>query len=120
MRRDVFSNFHAFGERYCNATRNRFGWSYDGATNLDELNVILETLCMIRRKKDDVLTELPPKSRERVLLSMTPAQLLLVEKSILHLQSVESKKDKVDPITRKAAFMSLWRDVGTQPPLACL
>lgn len=113
LRRDVFSNFHNFGERYCEATRNRFGWSYDGAANLDELNVVLETLCMICRKKNDVLSELPPKTRERVLLTMSPEQLLVVEKSLNHLREIEKKKDIIDPITRKAAFMSLWRDVGT-------
>lgn len=113
LRRDVFSNFHNFGERYCEAKRNRFGWSYDGAANLDELNVVLETLCMICRKKNEVLSELPPKTRERVLLTMSPEQLLVVEKSLNHLREIEKKKDTVDPITRKAAFMSLWRDVGT-------
>jgi SWI/SNF-related matrix-associated actin-dependent regulator 1 of chromatin subfamily A len=113
LRRDVFSNFHAFGERYCGASRNRFGWSYDGAANLDELNVVLESLCMICRKKSEVLSDLPPKTRERVLLTMSPEQLLVVEKSMHHLREVEKKKDTIDPITRKAAFMSLWRDVGT-------
>lgn len=113
LRKDVFSNFHTFGERYCGAKHTRFGWTYDGATNLDELNILLETLCMIRRKKDDVLSDLPPKTRERVLVPMSPAQLLIVEKSVQHLREVEKKKDSVDPITRKSAFMSLWRDVGT-------
>ena len=111
LRRDVFGSFHPFGERYCAGKKERFGWNFEGHSNLEELNIVLETLCMIRRTKDEVLTELPPKTRERIVLKMSPEQLSLIEKGIRNFCAIEAKKD-LDPISRKAAFMTLWREVG--------
>ncbi len=43
-------------------------WTYDGATNLEELQERLRSTCMVRRLKGDVLKELPPKRRHVVVL----------------------------------------------------
>lgn len=61
----VFPNFKNFGARYCGATRKPWGWDYLGSSNGRELNAVLSTL-MIRRKKDEVLQQLPPKTRQKV------------------------------------------------------
>ena len=64
-----------FVERYCAAQRiplrggaSRFDVS--GCSNAVELHDLLVRHCMVRRLKADVLTELPPKRRQRVLLSL--------------------------------------------------
>jgi len=57
-----FDNFFLFGKRYCGAKKGRFGWDFSGATNTTELNKKLARV-MIRRKKDDVLKQLPDKRR---------------------------------------------------------
>lgn len=57
------SNFHAFGLRYCGAKETNFGWNYGGATNMNELQLILEEKYLIRRLKSDVLSQLPAKQR---------------------------------------------------------
>lgn len=57
-----FGEFFRFGTRYCNATRNRWGWDFTGHSNLDELNHLLTSTVMIRRRKSDVLSQLPPKT----------------------------------------------------------
>jgi SWI/SNF-related matrix-associated actin-dependent regulator of chromatin subfamily A-like protein 1 len=44
----------------------RFGWDTQGNSNLSELSVLLQETLMIRRLKQDVLTELPPKRRTQV------------------------------------------------------
>ncbi len=113
LRPDIFRSFHDFGVRYCEGKKSHFGWQYEGASNLQELHIILETLCMIRRTKDEVL-ELPPKTRERVALTLAPEQVQLIDKSVAHLKQVTEKaKEKfVDPVTQKAAFLSVWRDTG--------
>ena len=54
-------SFLSFAKRYCGAYRNQYGWVTDGASNLDELNLLLKEV-MLRRRKDEVL-DLPPKVR---------------------------------------------------------
>ncbi len=63
-----YNNFEKFALRYCGAKQTRYGWVYDGATNLRELQADLRSLCMIRRLKNDVLTELPPKTRQIICI----------------------------------------------------
>jgi len=65
-RLDSMGGFWTFAKRYCDAVEGPFGWDFSGKSNLDELHSRLKTACFIRRKKEDVLDELPPK--ERILL----------------------------------------------------
>ncbi len=58
---DEFGGRWNFLTRYCNAKKTRFGWDFSGAAHLDELNTKLRQSCYVRVKKDEVLTELPPK-----------------------------------------------------------
>ena len=58
----AFGNFMKFATRYCNAHRNSFGWDFSGSSNESELNQLLLDTVMIRRRKEDVLKELPPKT----------------------------------------------------------
>ena len=63
-----FGNFFKFGVRYAGGYQDRFGWHWDGASNLDELQRILRQSFMIRRKKDEVLKDLPEKVRQIIVL----------------------------------------------------
>ena len=61
-----------FIERYCRPFNNGYGWDVNGASNLFELSSRLrERGILIRRRKEDVLTELPPKERVSIPLSIT-------------------------------------------------
>lgn len=66
----VFRNMWHFAKRYCAATNTGWGWGWDmsGAANLDELQNMLRANGMIRRLKADVLKELPPKTRQVLVL----------------------------------------------------
>lgn len=59
----AFSNFFGFAKRYCNAQQNGYGWDFSGSSNLPELQDKLRATIMVRRLKEDVLTELPAKRR---------------------------------------------------------
>jgi SWI/SNF-related matrix-associated actin-dependent regulator of chromatin subfamily A-like protein 1 len=63
-----FGSFFGFVKRYCGAYQGKYGWDFSGATHLDELQQRLRSTCMVRRLKRDVLTELPAKRRQVVVL----------------------------------------------------
>ena len=46
-------SFISFAKRYCDAYRNDYGWVTDGASNLDELNLLMKE-ASLRRLKEEV------------------------------------------------------------------
>eukprot|EP00002_Diphylleia_rotans_P033428 TRINITY_DN7108_c0_g1_i8.p1 TRINITY_DN7108_c0_g1~~TRINITY_DN7108_c0_g1_i8.p1 ORF type:complete len:619 (+),score=98.50 TRINITY_DN7108_c0_g1_i8:865-2721(+) len=67
---NIFFNAKEFALRYCAAHEGPFGWDFTGSSNLEELNCLLSETLMIRRKKSEVLLELPPKERQKVLIDI--------------------------------------------------
>jgi SWI/SNF-related matrix-associated actin-dependent regulator of chromatin subfamily A-like protein 1 len=59
-----------FAHRYCGAKHNGFGWDFSGASNIEELHQFLKEHIMIRRRKIDVLTELPDKTYTTIPLEI--------------------------------------------------
>lgn len=74
LRPDIFKSFTQFAHRYCNPRSGPFGMDYSGSSNVKELNFFLKFL-MIRRLKVDVLSELPPKKRQKVTINTDDAIL---------------------------------------------
>ncbi|XP_015260690.1 PREDICTED: DNA annealing helicase and endonuclease ZRANB3, partial [Cyprinodon variegatus] len=64
-----FGTWTDYAKKYCNAHYRYFGprrqWDCRGASNLTELHQRLSQI-MIRRLKAEVLTQLPPKIRQRI------------------------------------------------------
>ncbi|XP_037379178.2 DNA annealing helicase and endonuclease ZRANB3 isoform X2 [Talpa occidentalis] len=71
-----FGTWADYAKRYCNARIRYFGkrrqWDCRGASNLNELHQLLSDI-MIRRLKTDVLTQLPPKIRQRIPFDLPSA-----------------------------------------------
>ena len=60
---EEFGGFWYFVNHYCAAKNTGWGWDFSGASNIPELHEKLKATCFIRRKKADVLLELPAKRR---------------------------------------------------------
>ena len=56
----AWNNYMGFTARYCGGHYGYFGWDVKGATNINELQGKISRY-FIRRTKDEVLKELPPK-----------------------------------------------------------
>ncbi|XP_064952922.1 uncharacterized protein LOC135606073 isoform X1 [Musa acuminata AAA Group] len=63
----VYRNVHEYGNRYCRG--GYFGF-YQGASNHEELHCLMKATVMIRRLKNDVLSQLPVKRRQQVFLDL--------------------------------------------------
>ncbi|XP_061840944.1 DNA annealing helicase and endonuclease ZRANB3 isoform X1 [Nerophis lumbriciformis] len=65
----MFGTWTDYAKKYCNAHYRYFGtrrqWDSRGASNLEELHQRLSQI-MIRRLKAEVLSQLPPKIRQRI------------------------------------------------------
>ncbi len=66
LRPDIFNNLFTFVNRYCDPKEGQYGPDWSGAAHTKELHYILEEKIMIRRLKKNVLSELPPKLRQKV------------------------------------------------------
>lgn len=64
---EMFNNHQKFLDRYCNAQKDPSG---KGCSNSEELHDILSNTIMIRRLKEDVLKDLPPKMYSVIPIEM--------------------------------------------------
>jgi len=65
----LFKSFSAYTKRYCAPKMTPFGMDLTGSSNLQELHQHLRPI-MIRRLKNEVLTDLPDKRRQRIQIDV--------------------------------------------------
>lgn len=105
----VFPNQHEFGLRYCNAKKMPWGWDYSGATNMNELQLLLEETVMIRRLKSNVITQLPPKTRQMIILD--PHSIQIRQKYFESLSSKMCKKE-LKALERRGILLQYFRETS--------
>lgn len=70
INKSLFPKFFPFGLEYCNGHQKRAGanmvWDFSGNSNTEKLSNALRSTIMIRRTKDQVLKELPAKTRTMI------------------------------------------------------
>jgi SWI/SNF-related matrix-associated actin-dependent regulator 1 of chromatin subfamily A len=115
---NVFRHFPSFGDRYCDPKPQPFGrgMDYSGASNLQELHLLLTESLMIRRQKAEVLGNMPSKRRHQLLLTIPKEQqkmLISMAKELAKLsQSLASssgskRKPKKTGNNRKGAKLAM-------------
>ena len=98
MRPDIFYSFKEFGLRYCNPRESYFGIDWTGSSNMRELHLMLEKGLMIRRLKSEVLTELPAKRRQKIVVS---TDMVTVRKISMMLKRVKNWDEKIQNTAEK-------------------
>ena len=74
IRPDIYKSFHSFANTYCNPVWTRWGWQYPGARDLPKLHRKLKRQLLIRKRKQDVLKDLPEKIRTVIPLPLDDAK----------------------------------------------
>ncbi|KAI8099713.1 P-loop containing nucleoside triphosphate hydrolase protein [Halteromyces radiatus] len=83
LRKDLFPDMHQYGLLYCNGQLTKFGWNYNGSSNLSELHFLLERSVMIRRLKENIEMDtlsLPSLVRQKVLMPIDPSKKRFLSK----------------------------------------
>jgi SWI/SNF-related matrix-associated actin-dependent regulator 1 of chromatin subfamily A len=70
----VFGSKWKFYQKFCDPMHNGYGWTYTGASNLEELHELVKPY-MIRRLKSEVLKQLPSK-----IVTIVPLELEEIER----------------------------------------
>lgn len=90
-----YMNKFEYGRKYCAGHQNQFGWDFTGASNITLLHSKVIGPFMLRYKKSEVLTELPPKTEEVVLIGDDlPPKLAELDRDLLKHISPEDLMQK--------------------------
>ena len=73
----AWPNFYLFAHRYCDAVKTSWGWDFSGASNIPELRQRLhDSGLWLRRRKREVLKQLPRIRRQTIALEIGQLELL--------------------------------------------
>lgn len=92
-----------FEARYCAAHDGGWGYNSRGASNLGELNRRLSSSVMLRRKKKDVLKDLPPKFRQVIKLPCEDREVLEWEIGLC--KRLEGERTRLRQAAEKARLL---------------
>lgn len=123
IRPDIFKAFKPYGDRYCNPTKGMFKIDYGGKDNIDEFKYIMKSF-MIRRMKNEVISELPVKHRQRILITSDNTYhsqiLFLVSKSNISELFKNNNENNIDNnIDKLSTNISPSTKVDMTNPFCC-
>jgi len=108
---EEFNDYYLYTKRYCAAHQGRFGWDVSGSSKIDELQERINKY-FLRRMKENVLKELPPKRFIDYPVELDPVQYRnykLVENSFVkYLKEIKKKKkEEIDRTLQASALVQL-------------
>lgn len=106
-----FMDFHAYAKRYCAAKKKFFGWNYDGAANLEELNEKLSSF-RYRLRKSDVIDSLPPKIEEIAMLEGSMPANVAAYDALCLMQFEKGKKFTLSEEDEDAGYSKYRKALG--------
>lgn len=116
-----WNNYYSYATKYCAGRQGYYGFEAKGATNLEELSEKIGKY-FLRRTKEQVLKELPPKNRIEVKIDLPKdinAEYRLAEESLLKYFK-KYKKNKTNEEIGKALSaeklvkLNLLREINTR------
>lgn len=102
LRPNLFPSWLDYAFRYCGAYMTKYGLDARGATRVAELQAKLRDSIMIRRKKADVLKDLPPKINVRVVL---PCDKKLRDSVDAELESYQRERGVIESLKAQGASL---------------
>lgn len=112
MHPDEWGTYRAFGFKYCGPEWTPWGWKFPGSSNEKKLRKKLKRLGFIRRTKEQVLKDLPPKERILIPVELSNyAEYKAAEAGVARwLRANKGKKGKT--VDRRAKITELRMLVG--------
>ncbi|XP_060804860.1 SWI/SNF-related matrix-associated actin-dependent regulator of chromatin subfamily A-like protein 1 [Amyelois transitella] len=114
----LFGSYTEYGKRYCDGKQTNFGWDMSGQSHLPELQIILQRRFLIRRTKEQVLTNLEQKTREAVQLDESLLDFTKEERD--ELSQMATKYQKSNSKDRHAALITYFSETArVKIPAVC-
>jgi len=105
-----------YGYRYCDGKTKLYGFGgkeipdFTGSSNMQELSLLLNERCMIRRLKTEVLKQLP--SKQRCLIVLDPAGVDTASK-VMKEKKKENEKDGMKGREKHQFILGWYNDTAT-------
>lgn len=105
-----WNNYYNYTKRYCGGFQSRWGYDTSGATNIDELRSKISKY-FLRRTKEEVLKELPPKQFTDVPVELSAEDRFKYDLAMDDFKSylTDVKKKKNDEVDRSLSAETLVR-----------
>ncbi|KAG1148447.1 hypothetical protein G6F37_003313 [Rhizopus arrhizus] len=108
---ELVTTFDKFAKRYCDPKQLVVGWIYNGRSNIEELDYILEKLVWYSPRMEVMAPQLPTHIRETVVVPIKPEhmvdtevgpELSMVEKIPLYMDMIKyANVNKPDTMTKE-------------------
>jgi len=114
----VWNNYYSYAVKYCQGRQGYWGFEAKGASNLEELKGRISKY-FLRRTKEEVLSQLPPKNRIDIPIDLPEEerkQYELVESNLIKYLKEHKKTDKEIAKSlqaEKLVKLNLLREINT-------